>query len=408
MSEDPGQGPDTVPPAGSGENGSGRARPDLHVVHHPGDDLDEGTADEVGGGRDWTTDVAGGPDGAGLAAGGLTVDGAAASSHGPPGAGIFSLEGRPAPGLYVAAWLLAVIGIGLFVVAGAAASSASASNPVGPAGVALFFGAFIVLTVSLASAAGYQVLARADRRTDRYRGPSPLILLGAVIFGVTVVVGLLSAAGLIAPESQSIGALVDVALTTLAYLAAIWLFVVRTHALDWPAMGWPAGWRISPARLAGDLVSGVAMMVPTYVVTILVGGVIASLLGAQLPSVLPAPRTPIDTIATVLAAVVIAPIGEESFFRGLALTAWWRDLGLRSALLRATVFFAIVHILNVTASNAGDGLRMAALQFIVILPVGYVLGWLFSQRGIMASIAGHMTFNGIAVVLLLTTATIQR
>ncbi len=408
MSDGPGQGPDTVPPAGSGENGSGRVRPDLHVVGDHGDDQDRNAAGEDGRGQDGTTDAAGGSDAAGPAAGGHTADGAAASSHGPPGAGIFSLEGRPAPGLYVAAWLLAVVGIGLFVVAGAAASSASASGPVGPAGVALFFGAFTVLTVSLASAAGYQVLARADRGEDRYRGPSPLILLGVVIFGVTVVVGLLSAAGLIAPESQSIGALVDVALTTLAYVAAIWLFVVRTRALDWPAMGWPAGGRISPARLAGDLMSGVAMMVPTYFVTILVGGVIASLLGAQLPSVLPAPRTPIDTLATVLAAVVIAPIGEESFFRGLALTAWWRDLGLRSALLRATVFFAIVHILNVTASNAGDGLRMAALQFIVILPVGYVLGWLFSQRGIMASIAGHMTFNGIAVILLLTTATIQR
>ena len=408
MSEGPGQGPDAVPPAGSGEDGSGQVRPDIHAVRHPGDDLDGSAAGQVIGELDWPADAAASAGAAGLAAGGLTADGAAASPHGPPGAGVFSLEGRPAPGLYVAAWLLAVVGIGLFVVAGAAASSASASNPVGPAGVALFFGAFTVLTVSLASAAGYQVLARADRRADRYRGPSPLILLGVVIFGVTVVVGLLSAAGLIAPESQSIGALVDVALTTLAYLAAIWLFVVRTHALDWPGMGWPAGWRLSPARLAGDLMSGVAMMVPTYFVTILVGGVIASLLGAQLPSVLPAPRTPIDTVATVLAAVVIAPIGEESFFRGLALTAWWRDLGLRSALLRATVFFAIVHILNVTASNAGDGLRMAALQFIVILPVGYVLGWLFSQRGIVASIAGHMTFNGIAVVLLLTAATIQR
>ena len=149
------------------------------------------------------------------------------------------------------------------------------------------------------------------------------------------------------------------------------------------------------------------MMVPTYIVTILVGGAIAALLGAQLPSVLPAPRSPVDALATVVAAVVIAPIGEESFFRGLALSAWWRDLGLRSALLRATLFFAVAHILNVTASNAGDGLRMAVLQFIVILPVGYVLGWLFSQRGILASIAGHMTFNGIAVLLLLTTAALH-
>ncbi len=368
MSEGPGQGPGTVPPAGPGENGSDRDGPGLHGVRGPA---------------------------------------AAASSHGPPGAAIFSLEGRPAPGLYVAAWLLAVVGIGLFVVAGAAASGASASSPADLPGVALLFAAFVALTVSLVSAAGYQVLARADRRADRYRGPSPLILFGVVLFGVTVVVGLLSVMGLIAPESQSLGALVDVALTTLAYVGAIWLFVVRTRALDWPAMGWPAGWWNSRARFAGDVMSGIATMVPTYIVTILVGGAIATLLGAQLPSALPAPRSPIDALATVVAAVVIAPIGEESFFRGLALTAWWRDLGLRSALLRATLFFGAAHILNVTASNAGDGLRMAVLQFVVILPVGYVLGWLFSQRGIVASIAGHMTFNAIAVLLLLTAAAIR-
>ncbi len=332
---------------------------------------------------------------------------AAAERHGPPGSGIFSLENRPAPGLYVMAWLLGLAGVGLFVVAGGAASSATAGRPAGGVAVVLLFAAFVALALSLASAAGYQVLARMDRRADRYRGPSPLILFGVVLFSVTLVVGLLSAVGLIAPESNSIGALVDVGLTTCAYLVATWLFVVRTGALGWAGMGWPTRWRGSAERLAGDVLSGVVLMVPTYLVTILLGAVLAAALGAQLPSALPVPRTAPDALATIVAAIVIAPIGEESFFRGLSLTAWWRDLGLRSGLLRATLFFAAAHILNVTATNAADGLRTAILQFAVILPVGYVLGWLFSQRGIVASIAGHMTFNAVAVILLLTSGTIR-
>ena len=338
--------------------------------------------------------------------GSVRDDPAPSGRRGPPGSGTFSLENRPAPGLYVVAWLLALAGVGLFVVAGGAASSAPAGRPAGGVAVALLFVAFLALALACASAAGYQVLARIDRRADRYRGPSPLILAGVVICGTTFVVGLLSVVGLIAPQSDSIGALVDVALTTCAYLRAIWLFVVRTGAMGWPAMGWPAGWRSALPRLVGDAVAGVAVILPTYLVTVLVGAVLATLLGARLPE-LPIPRTGPDVFFTIVAAVVIAPIGEESFFRGLSLTAWWRDLGLRSALLRSTLFFAAAHILNVTATSAGDGLRTAILQFVVILPVGYVLGWLFSQRGIVASIAGHMTFNAVGVLLLVASGIVR-
>ena len=323
---------------------------------------------------------------------------------GPAGSGTAGARGGRARGLYVTAWVAALVGIGLLGMAGLAAAGASPSRPAGPAALAMLFAALVVLTASLTIGASYQVLARADRPEDRYRGPSPLILFGVILLAVTLVVGALAGAGLIAPQSQSLGALADVGLTTAAYLVVIWFFVVRNGVLGWPAMGWPTGIRDTLGRVGGDAMAGVALMLPTYLLTILAGGILAALLGVELPSALPTPRTVPDALATSVAAVVIAPIGEESFFRGLALTAWWRDLCLRSALLRATVFFAAAHVLNVTASSVSQGLRMALLQFLVILPVGYVLGWLFSQRGIVASIAGHMTFNAIAVVLLLASA----
>ena len=58
----------------------------------------------------------------------------------------------------------------------------------------------------------------------------------------------------------------------------------------------------------------------------------------------------------VLAAAIIIPIGEELFYRGFALTAWMRDLGERTALILATVFFAVVHIVNIDAATFGQGL----------------------------------------------------
>jgi len=39
----------------------------------------------------------------------------------------------------------------------------------------------------------------------------------------------------------------------------------------------------------------------------------------------------------------------------------------------------------------------------VITPVGAVLGWLFLRRGLVASIAGHATFNLIGVLLVALT-----
>ena len=104
----------------------------------------------------------------------------------------------------------------------------------------------------------------------------------------------------------------------------------------------------------------------------------------------------------MLAAAIIAPIGEEAFFRGFALSAWLRDLGERPALIRSALFFAFVHILNirVSAEQASEGLGQAILEFAVILPLGLALGWLFLRRGIVASIAGHMAYNGFLLALL--------
>ncbi|MFN8623135.1 MAG: CPBP family intramembrane glutamic endopeptidase, partial [Chloroflexota bacterium] len=89
------------------------------------------------------------------------------------------------------------------------------------------------------------------------------------------------------------------------------------------------------------------------------------------------------------------------FFRGFALTAWARDLPERSALIRSAVFFAVIHIANISATSFSEGARQAVLQVVVIGPVGFVLGWVFLRRGIMASIAGHVTYNGMLLVLML-------
>jgi membrane protease YdiL (CAAX protease family) len=146
-----------------------------------------------------------------------------------------------------------------------------------------------------------------------------------------------------------------------------------------------------------------AVMVPTTLVALILGGIVAQLLGTRAPDVVPAPQTDVEILLVVLAAVLLVPLGEEIFFRGYALTAWLRDLGPRSALVRSTIFFAAIHIANVRADTFEDGLRQSLLVLAVVGPVGAVLGWLFLRRGLVAAVAGHVTYNGLLILLLLAT-----
>lgn len=316
-----------------------------------------------------------------------------APPSGPPGGRIFSLDGRPVPALYLTAWLFSVGGVAALLIA------TQASLSTGRSLMALV--GILSLGLGLAAAAGYQVVSRGDRSADRYRGPSPLLLFGFVLVISSLASALLGVFGLADPDDP-VGFLVGLVVVALAYLLSIELFVVRSGAMSWADMGWPTR-RPGMFRIGlRDVGFAIALMVPITLVVLIWGALVASILQVTAPETLPEARGSLDALALVLAAAVIAPIGEEAFFRGFAVSAWLRDLGERSALIRSAVFFAFVHILNirVTADQASEGLGQAVLQFVVILPLGFALGWLFLRRGMVAAIAGHMAYNGFLLALL--------
>jgi uncharacterized protein len=320
--------------------------------------------------------------------------------QGPPGGRVFSLEGRRAPSLYLIAWILSVGGVGLlFVGIGAAPGiGRSALLVIGAAalGMGLLFGA------------GYQVVERRDRHPDRYRGPSPLLTFGIVLAWSTLVASVLIGTGLLDPDAPFgfLGVLVAAAL---AYVIVVWLLVVRTGALTWREMGWPDRRPGAVRWLLRDAGSSIAIMIPTTFGILLLGGLIASVLDVTAPQVLPTARTSLEALAVGLAAAIVAPVGEELFFRGFALTAWMRDFGARSAILRSAVVFAIIHISNIgtTPETFGEGAAQALLQTLVILPVGLVLGVLFVRHGMVGAIAGHVTYNSLLLALLLLSSLVE-
>lgn len=312
---------------------------------------------------------------------------------GPPGGRIFSLEGRPAPGLYLVAWLFALAGVALLVVRGL-------GDPNGPGGMRFVLGLVGVaaLTVGLAAGAGYQVVARSTRDPGWYRGPSPVLCFFLVLPVSTILTLALGVLRIDVSPDNAVGFLLGLLAVAAGYAGVVWVFVVRTGALTWAEMGWPRRWSVAQALTAAGL--AVATMLPATFAVLVFGGLVAMLLGGvHAPDVLPQAQSPLDSIAVALAAALVAPVGEELFFRGFAVTAWLRDLGPRTALIRSAIFFAAVHVLNIQSTTFEVGAKQAVLVLAEILPLGFVLGWLFLQRGILASITGHMTYNAILLLL---------
>ena len=105
-----------------------------------------------------------------------------------------------------------------------------------------------------------------------------------------------------------------------------------------------AGRSAVPTGCVGSLQGigpGALVMIPTTFGALMLAGIAAGLLQVEAPSTLPTRARPMEALAVALAAAVVAPIGEELFFRGFALSAWARDLpaargaGPQRRLLRA-------------------------------------------------------------------------
>jgi membrane protease YdiL (CAAX protease family) len=263
----------------------------------------------------------------------------------------------------------------------------------------LIMAGLLALLLGLGAAAGYQLIARRTRPPERFHGPSPLLLFGFQFVLVNAVSLVLLTFGVPLDDAFSpLGFFVATVVLLLGYITVVWLFGVRGGAVIWREMGLLRD--LGPRRALADIGVGGGVMFLVALVAGVLGGLLARLLGVEAPEVLPAPTTALDITLVAFGACLLVPIGEELFFRGYTLTAWWRDLGPRAGLWRATVFFAAVHIVTLSSATFGEGLLQAVLVLAVIGPIGYALGWLFMRRGLVASIAGHAAFNLFGVLVL--------
>ncbi len=307
-----------------------------------------------------------------------------------PGASTFTIEGRQAPALFVIGWLATILGLGAVTV-----GILSGSSPAAPI---LLVAGLAVLSIGLIAGAGSQGIERRARGATAYPGPSPVI-----VFAASVPISLLAVIVLGIPMTLvgiavdgPLGRLGSVIVQALVYVALLRLLVVDTAALTWPAMGL----RRPDRRALGEFLGGALWAAPVILITIPVAAILGTIFPVTPVSPLPPAGESVGFALNLLAGAVVAPIGEELLFRGFATTAWARDLGPRRALVRGALFFAIVHVLTISGTSAGEAAGLAIIGFASRIPVALALGWLFLRRGsIWAPLGLHATFNAILLVI---------
>ena len=319
--------------------------------------------------------------------------------------GLLQLAGREAPALYVIGLLATVVGASALV-AGIAG-----------AGVALVILALLLIGVGGIALSGASALQRrVDTPAAGWRGPGPLAIFWTTIpwalLAQLLVAALLTALGAATALSTPLGTLALAAASNLATVLIVGLVVVGSGAVRWRdlILATPAA---SPKTLpppdrrgglARDLFWGVALALPILSAAGLFATLVMNGTGLSAPVVLPPTMNAVDLAANVLTAGLIAPIGEELLYRGVIAQAWARQSSARRAILFSAIVFAFAHTLTVGGTSVGDGASLAAVAFVVRLPLGIALGWLWiRRRSIVATIALHAAYN-LAIVAIAAVA----
>lgn len=194
----------------------------------------------------------------------------------------------------------------------------------------------------------------------------------------------------------------DLTNIVLTVVAALVILGVLITWLSTRHRGWLEVIRLpEPGTWRGQIGAGVVFGLVLYpVMVIVVGGLLTYLLETISGQHVEAPEQvgqdlpAIGTALTALYAIVIAPIGEELFFRGVLFRSLRDRHGFWVGAVGSAVGFGLIHFIPGSAIDA-------ALLMIVMFFTGMALCFLYERRGtIVAPIAAHVTFNVIGIVLI--------
>jgi membrane protease YdiL (CAAX protease family) len=246
----------------------------------------------------------------------------------------------------------------------------------------------LAIIVGLGMHVARSIVVREPLWEERYRGPSVVALLVLAIIAANAASVSVAGDVLAVTEGRpptTAGSVVLLTVTQAALLAVAGLFVAAPRAL--------AGLRFVPERgLWRSVGLGVLLAVPAWIGAQVLGLITVRVLELfdvrQGEGIAEAAIGVVDPIVLAVALMVVAPVAEEIFFRGIVYNAWLREFGVRRAIIGSALLFALIH----------------GSIFVIpsIFGLGIVLALLYRRTGSLpASIAMHATFNGITLVLAL-------
>jgi hypothetical protein len=221
-----------------------------------------------------------------------------------------------------------------------------------------------------------------------------IVLAQAIVGGVLVAVFSIDlTTG--AADGPAVALTIAVDLVTVVGLAA-WL--QRRHP------GWLQTLWIPPvgARFRA-LATGYGLGIVLYIVVALIVGAVLTLLFRAMfgedvtaPEQLSSNLSALGKVGAAILAIVVAPITEEFFFRGMLFRSVRDRWGFWAGALSSSLLFGLAHYV---ASPWRDALLLQA----VMVFTGLGLCWIYERRGtIVANIGAHMAFNTIGLLLILS------
>lgn len=250
-------------------------------------------------------------------------------------------------------------------------------------------GGALLFTAGFAYVAVRQLRVRRHLPPERYRGPSVIVLLVLALAIITLITAPFTSDAVALVEGDRelsfLGAAVILVSTGAGLLLVSWLLVFRPKALEaLPSLPGPNATYAIGAGVGWGLLAWLGAAVVSVAVAALL-----ELAGLEVePQVAEQAIAVVEPWLVILAVVILAPIAEEVFFRGVVFNAWLRERGRRWAFIGSSVMFAVIHA--------------SLVAVIPIFLLGLALAWIYQRTGnLLAPIAMHATFNAISVALAL-------
>lgn len=225
---------------------------------------------------------------------------------------------------------------------------------------------------------------------DRWSLREALLVLGALFAAGPVVVSLIALEVIPLPDQEgSIAFWTGITLIYYGTPLAVMIFLGRYKEGGFPAcVGFRAStwsWTFAGAVLALFLVT-TFNAIYTTVMTALGHGPPEASLRIMEELMAGAGQGPSSMLLTILLVVVVAPIMEETIFRGVVLSGFASRIGPVRAIMATAVLFGAIHL---------DPWRAVPLTLL-----GIVLGFLAWQgRSIWPAVVAHAFVNGFAYLV---------